>query len=422
MRWIRNQYAAFCVLSLVMGGIHLSAFAESEFEWNSKGVDAYNRQDWEIAVRMFRESHRIAPANDTITTNFSNALQAWASKLANNKQFPEATALLEEVILLEPKSVSPLLQLGAYYLRSTNIKDAIFRLEEAIELAPGNTDAHYLLGEAYYRDNDVTSAIDQWEWVFQVEPKKPGLKDRLESALREEQVEFNFHGDSSSHFNVTYSREAERRQVRDVLRILESAYQEIGRLLGNTYPPNPIQATLYTADGFSESTQMGEHVGALYDGTKIRCPIIDKEGNVIPKDELKRRLYHEYVHVLVRHLAQQNAPWWLNEGLAESLSKEFSTVESKTLKASYKNDSLHSLESLETSQLEKLSPEDLRLAYYQSHMAVNFVRKRYGLRSLKAVLTALGEGVEPEVAIRNHLRFNYQTLDLAVADAIGSLP
>jgi tetratricopeptide (TPR) repeat protein len=407
---------------LLIAGIHPAISAGSELEWNSKGVDAYNRQDWENAVRMFRESYRLAPTNDTITKNFSNALQAWASQLANNKHYADATSLLEEVIVLEPKSVSPLVQLGAYYLRNSSVKDAIFRLEEAIELAPGNTDAHYLLGEAYYRDNDVSSAIDQWEWVFQVEPKKPGLKDRLESALREEQVEYNFHGDSSHHFNVTYSREAERRQVREVLRILESAYQDIGGMLGRVYPANPIQVTLYTADGFSESTQMGEHVGALFDGTKIRCPIMDKQGNTIPKAELQRRLYHEYVHVLVRHLAQQNAPWWLNEGLAESLSKEFTATESKTLKESYRKKSLHSLETLESSQLEKLSPEELRLAYYQSHMTVNYIRDRYGLRNFNSLLTSLGEGVDPEVALRNVFRFNYQTLDLAVADAIQSLP
>ena len=176
MRWKKYPYTVFFVLSLMVAGIHNPAIAESELEWNSKGVDAYNRQDWEVAVRMFRESYRLAPTNKTITKNFSNALQAWAGTLANDKQFSDATELLEEVIILEPKNVSPLIQLGAYYLRNDSVKDAIFRLEEAIELAPGNVDAHYLLGEAYYRDNDVASAIDQWEWVFQVEPKKTRIE------------------------------------------------------------------------------------------------------------------------------------------------------------------------------------------------------------------------------------------------------
>jgi len=415
------RYTLILILFLTSAVGFTPVYAETELEWNSKGVDAYNRQDWEVAVKMFRKSHQLSPTNETITRNFSNALQAWASALANEKSYYNATVLLEEVIILEPKNVSPLIQLGAYYLRNNSVKDAIFRLEEGIELAPGNTDAHYLLGEAYYRDNDVSSAIDQWEWVFQVEPQKPGLKDRLESALREEQVEYDFRGDSSRHFNVTFSREAERRQVRDVLSILESAYQDIGRLLGNVFPPNPVQVTLYTADGFSESTQMGEHVGALFDGTKIRCPIMDKEGNILPKDELKRRLYHEYVHVLVRHLAQQNAPWWLNEGLAETLSKDFTPTEIRTLKESYENDTLLSLDSMESSQLEKLSPEKLRLAYYQSHMTVDYIRNKHGLRSFNAMLKALGEGADPEIALRNQFRFSYRTLDLAVADAIKSL-
>ncbi len=292
----------------------------------------------------------------------------------------------------------------------------MFRLEEAIELAPGDTDAHYLLGEAYYRDNDVSSALIQWEWVHQVDPDKRGLAERLESARREERVEADFNGRHSSHFHVTYSHEAEARVVRDVLTILEKAYREIGAGLGYIYPPTPIQVSLYTSAGFSESTQMSDHVGAIYDGSKIRCPVVDARGNTLPYPELRRRLYHEYVHVVVRHLAKQGVPWWLNEGLAEALTRDLTGRERAFLRKANRKEALFRLDELSESQLDRLSAEALYVAYKQSHATVLYLKDRFGARRFKQLLRAIAKGEDVETALRRVFRHNYRTLELAVAD------
>ena len=141
--------------------------------------------------------------------------------------------------------------------------------------------------------SDVPAAIDQWEWVYKVDPEYGGHQEHLKNALREEQVEFDFDGESSRNFNVTFSQEAEGSLVCDVLEILESAYRNIGKKLGGIYPPTPIQVSLYTSEGFFASTALGQHVGALYDGRKIRCPVLDKNGASIPLDILRERLTHE---------------------------------------------------------------------------------------------------------------------------------
>ena len=121
-------------------------------------------------------------------------------------------------------------------------------------------------------------------------------------------------------FQLTHDRDIPRHEAQTVLQLLEAAYRSVGRELGNVYPTTPITVTLYRAEGFSEATQMGDHVGGLYDGSKIRVPVIQKDNTLVEGDELRRILVHEYVHVVVRFLGKDNVPWWLNEGLAEALS------------------------------------------------------------------------------------------------------
>lgn len=406
------------VIALTVMTFALGVQAQSPRRLNAQGVDAYNAREFTTAIEHFSAALRLEPDNGTIRTNLSNAYQAYASVRAEEGDYPTAISQLEKAVHLNPDNPLPLIHVGAYYLHEGRVRDAVFRLEEAVELAPADVDAHYLLGEAYYRDNDVSSALVQWEWVYEVEPAKPGLAERLEAARREERVEADFNGRHSRHFNVTYSHEAEARVVRDVLTILEKAYRDIGAQLGYTYPPTPIQVSLYSSAGFSESTQMNEHVGAIYDGSKIRCPVVDADGNTIPFDELRRRLYHEYVHVVVRHLAKDGVPWWLNEGLAEALTHDLSARERAFLRTAIRNEALFPLDELTESQLDRLGVDALYVAYKQSHAAVLYLKDRFGARRFKQLLRAIAKGEDPEAALRRVFRHNYHTLELAIADFV----
>lgn len=395
-----------------------SAFAQSAGDLNALGVRSYEAEAWDEALAHFRAALVLDPDNSTIKKNYTNACQALAGALAETGNYPDAIAHVEHAVQNDPTNPMPLIQLGAYYLHEGRTREAMFRLEEAIELAPGDVDAHYLLGEAYYRDNDVVAALDHWTWVAGVQPDKPGLADRIDSARREQQVEADYSGRESRHFKVTFSREAEGYLVRDVLTILEQAYRDVGRMLGNTYPPTPIHVSLYTSEGFQHTTQMEAHVGALYDGNKIRCPVLGPDGKSLPREEIRRRLYHEYVHVVVRHIARDSVPWWLNEGLAEALTVELTQRERAFLRDAKHKGSLYELQHLTDGQLDKLDAAGLYLAYKQSHATVAYLKQRFGTRRLSQLLQAIGRGEDPEVAMKRTLRSSYSTLELAVAEFV----
>lgn len=387
---------------------------QSAADFNAKGVEAYKAKDWENALSHFLSAYRLAPDQPVVRRNLCNTYQAIANDLVKNSNLAGAAEQLEVAISVDPENPSPLVQLGACYIRLNYVQDAIYRLEEAVQLASHNLDARELLGDAYYREGDLVSAMEQWDWVARVEPGRKGLSEKLEKARREEAVEQNYRRRPSQHFQFSYAPDTHPTDVAHIAAILERAYREIGRRFGGVYPTGPIQVKIYTAQDFSQATLLGEHVGAVYDGT-IRLPVMDRTGAVLSDAELRRRLFHEYTHVVVRHMVGDNVPWWLNEGLAEVFSDEMKAEEVAALRTAYQEGRHFPLADLEEHQLGLLPSEQLQLAYTQSHAAVRYLWTRFGQGSLIRMMNLLAGGSAGEEALRQVYRRSYAALDKEMA-------
>ena len=414
---MRRPSVFACLLSVALalalpGGVE----ARTAAEFNQAGIEAYNGGQFQEALAYFEEAYELASDNDTIKHNLCNAHQEVASQYEREGKTDEAIRHLTLAIGIHPENPSPLVQVGSYYLKKNEVSNAIFRLEEAIELKPGLLDAHFLLGEAYYQDNDLPSARVQWDYVLELKPEWPGLKEKYDKLFREESVEQSFHSSETRHFQLSYPRGVSQSTRFKVLSILERAYADIGRKLGGVYPPETVKVILYSAEQFAEATQLESHVGALFDG-KIRAPLTDETGQWLDEDDLTRRLNHEYVHVALRHLVGPNVPWWLNEGLAETLSRDIDAPRSAMLKRAYAEELAFPMRELEGSQLNKLDPESLTLAYAQAHAAVNMLWTRYGRQRLVPMLEGLRDGLEAEEALRRSFRKTYAVLEQEVANA-----
>lgn len=403
---------ALFILALVAAG---NASGQTSVEYNNRGIEAYNKGQFRASLQYFEKAYEGASDSATVRRNLCNAHQALANEVALEGNFQQAIKHLEIAVGVEPENPSPLIQLGSYYLRMDMVSDAIFRLEEAIELKPGELDAHELLGEAYYRDNDLASARAQWDYVIEMDPKREALRQRYEKAFREESVEYDFNKGGSRHFKVTYPKTVPLTLRSKVLTILERAYMDVGRRFGSAYPPPPVQVVLYDAEQFTEATQLAEHIGAVYDG-KIRAPLTDAKGNWLPETELKRRLSHEYVHVVVRYVGGPNVPWWLNEGLAEALSRSLGDSDTEMLRQAYANNAVPMLSQLEGSQLERLDANGLRLAYSKSLATVNLLLTKYGQNRLNQVMADISSGIPAEEAIKRIYRRGYAALEEEVAN------
>lgn len=397
------------VLLVLVSGYMVQA-QEHPSAYNNKGVLAYKAGKYTEAIGYFEKAYRKAPQSAVVRRNLCNAYQSEANRDALNGNFSNAVRYLEAAIGVDPENASPFIQLGSYYLRTDNLNAGIERLEEAITLKPGDLDAHELLGQAYYMDNDLSSARAQWDYVLEMAPDRPGLQERYAKAFREESVEYDFNRWKSRHFRISYPQEVPNGIRSNVFSILDRAYVDIGRKFGGVYPPPPIHVILYTAEQFSEATQLDGHVGAVYDG-KIRAPLTDANGNWLAEKELERRLTHEYVHVVVRFITGQNVPWWVNEGLAETLSKSLSTLDIQQLRDYFADTDTFSLQNMESNQMAKLAPDALHLAYVQAHAAVELLWNRYGRTKMLGFLRALGNGMTSEEAMRAVYRRSHSIIE-----------
>jgi len=391
------------------------ARAQTATEFNNQGIVAYEAGNFPLAIELFEQAYDGARDNDTVRHNLCNALQAHANVLAKQADFAGAARHLETAIGVDPSNVSPLVQLGSYYLRLDMISDAIFRLEVAIEQKPGELDAHEMLGRAYYEDNDIASALTQWAYVLQRDPKRKDLRELYEKAKREQSVEGDFLRRGSKHFTVTYPPGIPGEIRQRVMSILEGAYLQIGQKFGKTYPPTPIQVVLYDVEQFKAATNLDGHVGAVFDG-KIRAPITDEKGQYLTDLELKRRLTHEFVHVVVRFVAGSNVPWWVNEGFAETFSSEIDDTDRQVLKKAIAEGKLSPLEQLQGSQLFSKKPEQLQLAYSQAQVTTTYLWQRHGPRKLTALMSDLSAGMPGEEAIRKNYGRSFADLDKEITE------
>jgi cytochrome c-type biogenesis protein CcmH/NrfG len=409
------RWAALLAALLATLAAAPAAASRRAAEYNDKGVAYYEEGRWQEAVEAFSHAYDLVPDNNQVRRNLCNALQARAGSLAADGDFESGVEELLWAIVVDPENAQPLVQLGSYHLRLDEVNDAIFRLEDALDLEPDNLLARELLGDAYYQSNDLASAIAQWRIVYERDPGRAGLQAKLRKAGREARVESSFQQHESRHFTLSFSPGASRAMMNQILRILEEAYWEIGRETGDIYPPGPIQVIAYKAEDFKEATLLGEHVGAVYDG-KVRVPVEDERGRSIEESELRRRLWHEYVHVVLRHKAGDNIPWWANEGLAQTLSEPLGPDEQRRFLRALDQGNLASLGALEANQLEQLDEDQLYTAYLQSHATVRMLWERYGTRGVMGFLDYLAVGSDPEEALRGAYNMNYAKLYDLTAD------
>jgi hypothetical protein len=398
-----------------------ASVAETVADYNSAGVQAYNAGNWPEAVVQFEAAYELERNNEVVRKNLCNAYHAYAIELAQAKDFLAAAELLNAAISVQPENPVPLIQLGACYLRMARPDYAIFRLEEAVDLDPDNVAAHDLLGQAYYDDNDLPSALARWDYVLQLEPNRPGVAEKYNEAYRYATVESDHVELESRHFRLSYGPGTSGGDITAVLTALETAYLELGNRLGGLYPPTPVQVILYTTEDFAQATLLGEHVGAVYDG-KIRLPIRDKTGKSLNTKELRRRIRHEYTHVLVRCWAGDEVPWWLNEGLAETLSRGDLTARQVEFLRYAGIDALFPIGTLEEEQLLKLGREELELAYLESHAVVSYLWRQSGFARLRILMDALAQNVEPEQAVVGAYQCDYGSLLKRVVANLGHTP
>src|SRR5574337_324802 len=301
-------------------------------------------------------------------------------------------SFVEAVRYNDAESVAHL-GLGIAYYQLRDDKGAERELTKALEINPKETTAYQFLGELYYRKDDLETAASYWEKAVELDPSNEGLHARLERIRREHKTEKDFNRDVTSHFLTKYEGREKIEAGKIVLRVLEEAYGDVGRALAY-YPDREIQVILYSGKQFQEVTDAPGWSTGVYDG-KIRIPVggIEQE-----TPGLRKLLYHEYTHAVVRAITPR-CPTWLNEGLAQYFEgREIDAYQKDVLRKTAQGGKLPSLATLE-GPFTGLGSGQAAYAYLFSLSAVRYIIDSFGMYRVKSVLEELAAGADTGKAI-----------------------
>lgn len=117
--------------------------------------------------------------------------------------------------------------------------------------------------------------------------------------------------EKSMHFRLEFDGTPSKKDVMEVLAVLEVAYDSISNLF-DFMPENKITIVLYEAKDFQGVGPHPEWVAAVFDG-KLRVPV-----NLMEFREVYRPvLFHELTHAFIRAMTRSTIPLWMNEGIAQ---------------------------------------------------------------------------------------------------------
>jgi tetratricopeptide (TPR) repeat protein len=362
--------------------------------------------DTDLLSRL--ESEATANPSPTAIARVVAAESAAAQFEISVGDFERANDHFNVGLRFDPENVSLLLQAAYLHLKRSEYSAASDLLERARRVAPDSADVAKLSGWAYYGLNRSADAVAEFKKAMDLKPDA-ATEQALEKAQRDAQEEAEYHEGQTPHFSLKYNGDAAPELARDVLRTLESQYQEISSALNYT-PPEPIGVILYTNQTFTDITRAPSWVGALNDG-RLRIPV---EGLSTVTDELARVLKHELTHSFVGQKSAGRAPVWLQEGIAQYMEGKRSRGNASALSAAFDKHMEISLTSYETSWM-NLPRDAAAQAYAWSLAVVEAIANENGMGDIERILEDLAGGATAEDACRAVLHEDYSELMLATA-------
>lgn len=320
-----------------------------------------------------------------------------AMSLIRQGKSSEAVTLLKDTISRTPATDPYLhLLLGYALFRQGDFDQAETVLRRALKDFGPQGDLYRLLAQIAYRRGELRAALEELDRALVLDPADPEALTLRDKIGKEWAVEEGMRNNYGGNFTVTFEGGGEK-LGQEALAVLEDAYVELG-LLFDCWPEEKTVVILYGNRDFKSVTGAPDWSGGLYDG-KIRVPV---GGLQEMNNHLRRVIYHEFAHVLIRRLSGSRIPLWLNEGLAQWAEERRPPSPSPRLR-----DLVATGKSLPFSRFDRtldgLSRDEVALAYEQSLSLTSFLIEQWGMAQLQLVLRRIGEGLPFETAAQSLL-------------------
>jgi tetratricopeptide (TPR) repeat protein len=308
-----------------------------------------------------------------------------ATALETRQHFDEAEHYYKEAIAARPMVPWPHNSLGLLYMR-------LGREKEASEV----------LGRAFRADEFNTLVSNSLKVLHHLE-KYETLK--------------------SEHFELRFNPRTDQRLARYMIPYLESIYAE----LADSFAFHPAKPILIEV--FSDHEKFSGRVTALPDLHTIGActgrvlALVSPHGEGIRKPfNWVRVLRHELVHIFNLEQTHFQVPHWFTEGLAV-INEGFPRPQpwNQLLRQHAASGDLLNLDNIELAFMRPRSQAEWNLAYCQSQLYVEYLRKEYGPHCIGEMLAAYGEGLDTASALQKICRvdkMNFETGYRAYVDEV----
>ena len=388
------------VLSLCVIVAAVPLAAEDVVTYNQRGVELSAKGRYQEAIDELEKALRLAPKQPVVRRNLALVHANYGALLLQRRTFEAAATEYQAAIELLPDEATFHMGLGWAFLGLQEPDRAVGALRRARDLDPEEPMVYRLLGEAHYHRGDMTAAVMAWEEGLRLRPDDREFEGLIAKAEGERKVYEEYERRPGQHFTLRYVGEVQEELGKEILAILERAYDEVGYDL-NHYPRHEVEVVVYSDEDFVAVTDLPSWVGGVFDerGGRIRIPI----RGIKQTADLRALLYHEYTHVVIRDVTGGRAPTWLNEGLALIEQRSAMDGEVELVRHLAVTGALPSLRALDGSFV-GLSGSDARVDYAISYVATRYLVDRSSLWDTQRLLQRLGEGVPFDEALEEVTR------------------
>lgn len=400
-------------LTLLLSIYTTVGYANQEHSWEEK-ASACNYHIYEL-----KQSYRYTP-NTQNATELTECLMAYSMERIDRRDFPAAEDYIVEAREIFPTSTSlasvqvKVINAQGEYDRSADLLlDLIDEIDDeysaegaSSERVTNRSKLIALLADIRYQQGDLDRAVELYREIIQSNPENIQWQRRLQEIAGENLVEEKMKKRISSHFRLQFNNGVTHDLSDDILIVLEDAYNDVGRKF-NRYPQEAVTVLIYTKQDFQTVTRSPDWAGGLYDG-KIRIPL----GGVTKiNDLLKSIIYHEYTHVLIREIAGNRVPQWLNEGLAQVSEKSIRSISTTLAEKAGKQGKLLPISDLEGTW-KGFDSNKVNLAYNQSYALIDYLEESFGEHTTTLLLERIAIGISIEKSFRG--LFGYDSPDEAL--------
>lgn len=208
---------------------------------------------------------------------------------------------------------------------------------------------------------------------------------------------------------LVYYQNDDIRNAQHILEHLQAAYHRLSQEI-NVQIAESIAVFVTPSQQIYEQVA-GQQIPRWSEGLAVpgRNAIILKSPRWLPPETDHAAIaIHELTHLLLDRAANgQPLPRWLNEGLAIHYSGEKELAATTLISKALATNSLIPLDEID--RVLQFHRSKAQLAYQQSHLAVDYLIRNYGLAAVRNIIHKIGTGLDADQAFLEEL--NVDTWD-----------